>query len=54
MKIIARKSCQKLLKILKLNLERKKGIHEPYFNKKGVIYITKSLNSTYVSTVGVL
>ena len=32
--------------------ERKKGIHEPYFNKKETIYVQKSVNSTYVSTVG--
>ncbi len=44
---------KELLKILsELNLERKKGIHEPYFNKKESIYVQKSVNSTYVSTVG--
>ncbi len=45
---------KELLKILsELNLERKKGIHEPYFNKKESVYVQKSVNSTYVSTVGV-
>ena len=44
---------KELLKILsELNLERKKGIHEPYFNKKESVYVQKSVNSTYVSTVG--
>ena len=48
------KIVKELLKILsELNLERKKGIHEPYFNKKESIYVQKSVNSTYVSdTVG--
>ena len=47
------KIVNELLKILsELNLERKKGIHEPYFNKKESIYVQKSINSTYVSTVG--
>ena len=47
------KVVKKLLKILsELNLERKKGIHEPYFNKKETSYVQKSVNSTYVSTVG--
>ena len=44
---------KELLKILsELNLERKKGIHEPYFNKKESVCVQKSVNSTYVSTVG--
>ena len=44
---------KELLKILsELNLERKKGIHEPYFNKKESVYVQKSVSSTYVSTVG--
>ena len=47
------KAVKELLKILsELNLERKKGIHEPYFNKKESVYVQKSVNSTYVSTVG--
>ena len=47
------KVVKELLKILsELNLERKKGIHEPYFNKKESIYVQKSINYTYVSTVG--
>ena len=40
------KIVKELLKILsELNLERKKGIHEPYFNKKESIYVQKSVNS---------
>jgi len=47
------KIVKELLRILsELNLERKKGIHEPYFNKKESVYVQKSINSTYVSTVG--
>ena len=33
-------------------MKKKKGIHEPYYNKKETIYVQKSVNSTYVSTVG--
>ena len=47
------KVVKELLKILsELNLERKKGIHEPYFDTKESSYVKKSVNSTYVSTVG--
>ena len=47
------KVVKKLLKILsQLKLEKKKGIHEPYFNKKESVYVLKCINSTYVSTVG--
>ena len=42
------KIVKELLRILsELNLERKKGIHEPYFNKKESVYVQKSINSTY-------
>ena len=42
-----------LLKILsQLKLKKKRGIHEPYFNKKESAYVQQSVNSTYVSTVG--
>ena len=43
---------KEILKILsELNLE-KKGIHEPYFDEKESTNVQKSVNSSYVSTVG--
>ena len=40
------KVVKELLKILsELNLERKKGIHEPYFNKIESAYVQKAVNS---------
>ena len=53
MKIYSQENIVKeILKILsELNLE-KKGIHEPYFDEKESINVQKSVNSSYVSTVG--